>query len=262
MEQCYFLQNQIKLFDSLNWTTGLRHDDYSTFGSHLTYRTTISYGIEEIDSRFHGSWGKGFRAPSLNELFFPYYGNPNLSPEESKGWDFGVEKEILKDKLTMDVTYFENDFANLITAAVQPDGSYLAENVARAESQGVETSLTYKPFTKLSLTGTYTYTDTKDREKEQQLPRRPRNRATLGINAQPLEKLNVNLTGVVVRDRIDSDGKEMDNYWTVDQVTRYDITQSMTAYVRFENLFDYDYEEVTGFGSLGFTAYGGLEFKF
>jgi len=257
-----FLQNQVELFESLNWTVGLRHDDYSTFGSHLTYRTTASYRIEEIGTRFHGSWGKGFRSPSLNELFFPFYGNPNLSPEESKGWDFGVEKEILKDKLTMDVTYFENDFTNLITAAVQPDGSYLAENVARAESQGVETSLTYKPFTKLSLTGTYTYTDTKDREKEQQLPRRPRNRTTLGINTQPLEKLNVNLTGVMVRDRINSDGKEMDNYWSVDQVTRYDITRSMTAYVRFENLFDYDYEEVTGFGSLGFTAYGGLEFKF
>lgn len=257
-----FLQNQIELFESLNWTAGLRYDDYSTFGNNLTYRTTASYNIEEISTRFHGSWGKGFRAPSINELFFPFFGNPDLNPEESKGWDFGVEKEILKDKLTMDVTYFENDFTNLITAAIQPDGSFLAENVARAESQGVETSLTYKPFTKLSLTGTYTYTDTKDREKEQQLPRRPRNRATLGLNAQPLEKLNVNLTGVVVRDRIDSDGKKMDNYWRVDQVTRYDITRSMTAYVRFENLFDYDYEEVTGFGTLRFTAYGGLEFKF
>lgn len=257
-----FLQNQIELFESLNWTVGLRRDDFSTFGSHVTYRTTASYGIDEIGTRFHGSWGKGFRAPSINELFFPFFGNPNLSPEESKGWDFGVAKEILKDKLTMDVTYFENDFTNLIAAAIQPDGSFLAENVVRAESQGVETSLTYKPFTKLSLTGTYTYTDTKDREKEQQLPRRPRNRATLGINAQPLEKLNVNVTGIMVRDRIDSDGKEMDNYWTVDQVTRCDITRSMTAYVRFENLFDYNYEEVTGFGSLGFTAYGGLEFKF
>ena len=173
-----FLQNQIKLFDSLNWTAGLRRDDFSTFGSHVTYRTTASYGIEEIGTRFHGSWGKGFRAPSLNELFFPFFGNPNLNPEESKGWDFGVEKEILKDKLTMDITYFENDFTNLIAAAIQSDKSFRAENVARAESQGVETSLTYKPFTKLSLTGTYTYTDTKDREKDKQLPRRPRNRAT------------------------------------------------------------------------------------
>lgn len=257
-----FLQNQIKLFDALNWTVGLRRDDYSTFGSHVTYRTTASYHVEEISTRFHSSWGKGFRAPSLNELFFPFFGNPNLNPEESKGWDFGVEKEILKDKLTMDVTYFENDFTNLITAEIQSDGSFLAENVAKAESEGIETTLTYKPFTKLSLTGTYTYTETRDREKDQQLPRRPRNRATLGINAQLLEKLNVNLTGVMVRDRIDSDGKEMDNYWTTDLVTRYDITKVMTAYVRFENLFDYGYEEVTGFGSLGFTAYGGMEFKF
>ncbi|MEP9410893.1 MAG: TonB-dependent receptor [Candidatus Brocadia sp.] len=257
-----FAQNQIKFFDALYWTAGLRRDDYSTFGSHVTYRTTASYNIEEIATRFHSSWGKGFRAPSLNELFYPYYGNPDLKPEESKGWDFGVEKEVLKDKLTIDVTYFENDFTNLITPAVQRDGSYLAENVAKAGSEGIETTLNYKPLTRLSLTGTYTYTETRDRDEDQQLPRRPRNRATLGINAQPLEKLNINITGVMVRDRIDSDGREMDNYWTVNQATRYDITKLMAAYIRFENLFDYDYEEVTGFGSLGFTAYGGLEFKF
>lgn len=257
-----FLQNQIKLFDSLNWTVGIRRDDFSTFGSHVTYKTTASYDIGEIETRFHGSWGKGFRAPSLNELFYPFFGNPNLRPEESKGWDFGVEKVILKDKLTMDVTYFENDFTNLITAAVQPDGSYLAENVARAESEGIETTLTYKPLTRLSCIGTYTYTETLDREKDQQLPRRPRNRATLGLNTQPLEKLNVDVTGVMVRDRIDSNSAGMDNYWTVNQTTRYDITKFMSAYVRFENLFDYDYEEVTGFGTLGFTTYGGMEFKF
>ncbi len=257
-----FFQNQIELFESLHWTAGLRYDDYSTFGNNLTYRTTISYNIEEIDTRLHGSWGKGFRAPSLNELFFPFFGNPNLRPEESTGWDFGVEKEILKNKLILDVTYFENDFTNLISAAIQRDGSFLAENIARAESAGIETALTYKPLTRLSLVGTYTYTETQDRDKDQQLPRRPRNRATLGINTQPLDKLNINVTGIMARDRIDSDGKEMDNYWTANMVTRYDITKLMTTYVRFENLFDYGYEEVTGFGSLGFTAYGGLEFKF
>ena len=205
--------------------------------------------------------GKGF-SPALNELFFPFYGNPNLRPEESKGWDFGVEKEILKNKLILDVTYFENDFTNLISAAIQRDGSFLAENVARAETEGIETALTYKPLTRLSLVGTYTYTETLDRDRDQQLPRRPENRATLGINTQPLDKLNVNMTGIMVRDRIDSNGEEMDNYWTANMVTRYDITKSMTTYVRFENLFDYGYEEVTGFGSLGFTVYGGLEFKF
>jgi len=257
-----FAENQIKLFDALSLTAGIRRDDYSTFGNQVTYRTTASYNIEKIGTRFHSSWGTGFRAPSINELFYPYYGNPNLKPERSKGWDFGIGKEILKDKLTIDITYFKNDFDNLITAAVQPDGSYLAENVAKAESEGIETVLTYKPFTKLSLTGTYTYTDTRDRDKDRQLPRRPRNRATLGINAQPLAKLNLNITGVMDTDRIDSDGKEMDNYWTVNQVTRYDITKSMTAYVRFENLFDYYYEEVPGYGSPGFTAYCGLEFRF
>ncbi|MGQ3683986.1 MAG: TonB-dependent receptor plug domain-containing protein [Candidatus Loosdrechtia sp.] len=258
----FFLQNQIKLFDSLNWTAGLRYDEYSTFGNNLSYRTTASYNIDEIDTRFHGSWGTGFRAPSLNELFFPFFGNPNLNSEKSRGWDFGIEKKILKDRLIMDVTYFQNDFTNLIASARQADGSFLAENVNKAKAEGIETILIYRPLPGLSFMGTYTYTETRDREKDQQLPRRPRNRATLGITTQPAEKLNITMTGIMVRDRIDSDGTEMDNYWTTNVVSSYDITKSMTAYARFENLFDYDYEEVTGYSSLGFTAYMGFEFRF
>ncbi|MCF6148881.1 MAG: TonB-dependent receptor [Candidatus Kuenenia sp.] len=257
-----FFQEQIELFESLNLTAGLRYDKHSSFGTHYTYRTTGSYYIEEIGTRFHGSWGTGFKAPSFNELFYPNYGNHDIEEEESEGWDFGVEKEIIKDSLKIDITYFENDFEDLITSAVQPDGSYLATNVGEAESEGIEVGLSYIPFPFLAIQSTYTYTDTRDEDKGKQLPRRPRNRATLSVDAQPLDKLNVHFAGTMVRDRIDSDGSDMDDYWIADLVTRYNISALMTAYIRFENMFDYDYEEVTGYSSLPFTAYAGIDFTF
>ncbi|MGR3178058.1 MAG: TonB-dependent receptor plug domain-containing protein [Candidatus Anammoxibacter sp.] len=257
-----FFQNQIELFDRLNWTAGLRYDRHSEFGVHYTYRTTLSYNIENIGVHLHGSWGKGFKAPTINDLFFPNFGNPDLNPEESKGWDFGVEKEFLDGKLIMDVTYFENDFTNLIVAAVQDDGSFLAENVSKADAEGFEGMLTYRPFDWLSLIGSYTYTDTTDRDENDQLPRRPRNRATFSLNTRPIDKLNLNFSAIMVRDRINSDGSDMEDYWTANLTAKYDITKMMTGYVRFENLFDRDYEEVTGFDTLDLTMYGGIDFKF
>lgn len=258
-----FFQNQIEIFDGLNWTAGLRYDRHSAFGVHYTYRSTLSYNLENVGARLHGSWGKGFRAPSINELFFPNFGNPGLNPEESKGWDVGIEKTIIENKLNFDITYFENDFTDLIIAAAQPDGSFIAENVSKAEAEGFESLLTFKPYSKIALIGTYTYTDTTDRGKNDQLPRRPRNRASLSLNTQPLEKLNLNLTGIMVRDRIDSvDGADMEDYWTANLAAKYTFTELMAGYLRFENLFDRDYEEVTGFDTLDLTVYGGVDFTF
>lgn len=259
----YYFQSQIELFESLNWTAGVREDRHSEFGNNLTYRTALSYNIENWGLRFHGSWGKGFRAPSINELFFPGFGNPDLNPEESKGWDFGIEKEIIKDKLTLDVTYFENDFTDLISFTILPDGTFAAKNIGKAESEGIESVLTYKPFNWFSIIGTYTHNDTTDRDKgSKQLPRRPRKRGTATINAQPFEGLNMNATWVMVRDRIDSDGTDMDNYWTLNMVMSYQISKLITAHVRSENIFDYDYEEVSGFNTLGRTVYIGADLNF
>lgn len=257
-----FIQNQIKLFDSIDWTMGLRYDRHSSFGVHYTYRSTLSYTLENIRTRFHGSWGKGFRAPDLNELFFPNSGNPDLNPEESKGWDIGAEYEFIKNKLTIDVTYFQNDFTDLIVSTPQPDGTSMAENVGKAEAEGFESSLTYKPSNILSFIGTYTYSDTKDRDKNRPLSRIPRNRATLTMNVHPLEKLNINLTGLMVRDRINSDGSDMEDYWLADLSLRYDISELITANIRSENLFDRDYEEIDGWSSLDQTIYAGIDINF
>jgi len=66
----------------------------------------------------------------------------------------------------------------------------------------------------------------------------------------------------MIRDRIDSDGSDMDNYWTAGLVTKYDFTKAVSAYIRTENLFDYEYNEVTDFNSLGRTIYGGIDLSF
>ena len=67
-------QAAVEPIDDLTFTAGLRHDDHSVFGGHTTYRGTGSYLVDATGTRFHGSFGTGFRAPSLYELYAPFFG--------------------------------------------------------------------------------------------------------------------------------------------------------------------------------------------
>ena len=63
----------------------------------------------------------------------------------------------------------------------------------------------------------------------------------------------------MVEQRRDSDGAKMDNYERVDLTLRYRLYHHYRPYVRVENLFDEDYEEIPGFGTPGFSVFGGME---
>ncbi len=77
------MEDSVRLFDRLFLNGGLRYESNNVFGSELTPRVSAAFVVKETGTRVHGSWGKGFRAPSINDLFFPGFGNPDLQPEHS-----------------------------------------------------------------------------------------------------------------------------------------------------------------------------------
>ena len=90
----------------------------------------------ELGSR--AAYATGFRAPSINDLFFPGFGNPNLKPEEVKSWEVGVDQTLYDGRVNVGVTFFDSDFTNLI----QFDSvSNAILNVGQAISRGVETEV-------------------------------------------------------------------------------------------------------------------------
>ena len=130
----YYLQDQVKLWDSWFTTLGIRLDDHSRFGSETTYRIASAYLIRQTGTKFKGTYGTGFKAPSLYQLY-SQYGDQNLDPEESTGWDIGVEQSLFDKKLILGATYFSNEFDELIE--FESDTSKYI-NVAEAEAKGVE----------------------------------------------------------------------------------------------------------------------------
>ena len=110
----YYFQDRISLWDSWFTTLGVRLDDHSRFGTEATYRFTSSYLVKQTGTRFKGSYGTAFKAPSLYQLYEPTYGNQSLLPEKSTGWDLGVEQALLDGRMELGATWLSNDFDDLI----------------------------------------------------------------------------------------------------------------------------------------------------
>ena len=265
-----FAQNQVRFWERLFITLGLRADDNSAFGTEITPRAAIAYLFKETGTKLKGSYGEGFRAPTLNELYYPGFGNPDLRPEESRSWEGGLEQRVWGDKGFIGVTYFRNDFRELIEYRYDPGtGQYLPSNVSRARTQGVELELGLEPVKGMEFNANYTYLDAKDRITHQELRRFSRNRWNFLVTYRFMERFTVSTAVFIVSSQFESPSLGRNpGYTKVDLSASYDIGKvygdlgSLQAFARVDNLFDEDYQEVYGYPALGINFLMGLKVKF
>ncbi|MFQ5900358.1 MAG: TonB-dependent receptor plug domain-containing protein [Thermodesulfobacteriota bacterium] len=261
----YYLQDQTKLWDRLFITLGVRLDDHNKFGKEDTYRIASTYMLKETGTRIKGTYGTGFKAPSLFQLFDASNGNKDLDPETSKGWDVGIEQRLMEDKVRFGGTYFHNNINNLIVWTLTDPIFFTGEykNVDEIESKGVELFASIRPIDDLTFTADYTYTDTENKTTRNELARRPKNKGAISIGWIP-GKTNFSLTANYVGDRWDdaANTKKLDAYTKIDFATSYDFTEKLNIFGRIENLTDEEYEEVKGYGTPGSSIFGGLKFTF
>ncbi|ABA87714.1 cobalamin uptake ligand-gated TonB-dependent outer membrane channel [Syntrophotalea carbinolica DSM 2380] len=272
----YYVQDQFKLWNRFFTTLGLRLDDHEEFGRRVTYHVASSYIFDSTGTKIRATWGTGFKAPSLVQLYDTNFGgNPDLNPEKSEGWDVGIDQNLWQDRLTISLTYFENSFEDLIVNEYLgwgPTGAiYLYKNVDSANSKGIELLLTCRPLETLTITAGYTYTDTENEDSHDQLLRRPRNKFTADINYRFLEKGNVNLSMIYVGKREDSfynnatwaSGRvELASYTLFNLGASYEVTKWLTLSGRIENLLNEHYEETWGYDTAGIAGYMGAKLTF
>lgn len=254
----YFLDYQFSPLDALFLTIGGRVDDHETYGTHDTWRSTAAYLIDATQTRLHASYGTGFRAPSLFELYYPTYGNPDLNPEESRGWDAGVEQTFLHGDASVDLTWFDNRLTNLIQWT-----SIGYTNVASSRAQGLEVSGKWAISEDWKVNGSYTFTDSRNNTTGLILARRPKHQGSIGVTWRPLEKLSTDATLHMVGRQYDSATADwIGGYATADLAVAYDLTSAVTLTGRVENLADKQYEDIDTYGELGRMAYVGVRAKF
>jgi vitamin B12 transporter len=264
----FYGQDQIRLGNRSFTTAAVRYDDNNRFEGKVTWRVTQAFAIDEIGTRIKGSYGTGFKAPTLYQLYAPLdFGsgfvipsNPNLKPETSRNWDVGFEQNLWDERINFGATYFNNRFLRLIDFG--SDFLKGLQNISSARSEGVETFAEFSPIRDLSLRGNYTYTRTDNEDTGLPLLRRPKHKGSFSANYRFLEKANLNLNVLLMgrRDDIANIGTRVmtPGYVLVNLAGSYDLTDKVQLYARLDNVFDKKYQEVYGYGTYGIAAYGGF----
>ena len=265
-----YLEDQFKINNSFFGSIGARYDKHEKFGSVVTFRIAPAYVFWSTGTKIKATYGTGFKAPSLFYLFDPAYGNPDLLPEKSRGWDAGIEQYLFGYSVTAGVTYFRNTFTDLFGF----DSNFRTININKSETKGVEIYLQAKPSYAISVNANYTYTDTKDLSPgsaDENLPllRRPKQKAAVSVNYNFTKSINTGVEAIFVGKRDDKDFSTfpakritLDTYTLLNASATYKVNELIQLYGRLVNILNSSYEEIYGYGTAGRSGYIGLKISF
>jgi len=269
-----FAEAQLNLWGRVFGTAGFRYDDYNVAGSATTYRFTGGYLHKETGTKLRASYATGFRAPTINELFFPNFGNPNLQPEKSQGGDVGIDQMLFDNRLTLSANYFWTHYRDQILTVFDPVGcpagtfGFCPVNFGSSQAKGVEASLKANilrdlPWAKsLDLQGQFTYTATRNTSTpdNDRLPRWPLQQYAAIISYQPFDPLRVNLEFRFVGQRFNdtNNTQSLPSFDVWNLSSTYNINKWIQGYLRVDNLFNNHYEEILYFGTPGQSVFGGI----
>ncbi len=253
----------------INNSVSIRDDDNSAYGNHVTWHVAPVAAIASTGTRIHASYGTGFKAPSLDQLFesfptFDFFANPDLKPETSAGYDIGVDQTLFG--VTGGVTWFHNDIKDLIET--NPVTFADDVNIGRARTQGFENYLAWQLSDTLKLRADYTYTDAEDVDLHEELVRIPKNKVTGEARWQAIDALSLDARLLYVGTWIDGSRDfsvprlNASPYWTADLAASYALTENLAVTARVNNLLDKSYEDPVGFLQPGRAFYAGLKVNF
>lgn len=259
---------QLSALDTLQ--VGARIDMHSEYGSQFDPR--VGY-LKKLSDKtiLRSSIGRSFRAPTFNELYWPYtdygygytyQGNPNLKPERAWSYDLGFEQKV-SDSGIVKATFFRNVIHDLINPGVSRP-----INIGSARMQGVE--LEYNQRMNHFGNGfiNFTSTSSKNRETSENLIRIPKETLNAGITADLPKKGSLSLISHWVGHRYDYDYTsypvkkiQMPTYNLVDLKLMVPVKNKYNLGFGIENLFDKNYQSVSGYPMPGRTVFISFQYE-
>ncbi|WP_454828685.1 TonB-dependent vitamin B12 receptor [Pseudoxanthomonas wuyuanensis] len=227
----------------------LRNDDNQQFGNHTT--GSAGYGFA-FGSGFKltASYATGFKAPSFNDLYYPFFGNPDLKPEESRSINLGIAQYADAWNWTFNVYQTKVDELVSYDAAI-----FLPNNIEDARIRGAELTFDIR-FAGFDLSTQLSHTDPRNRSVggnyDNVLARRARNTARIDLD-RGFGAFRTGLTFNAAGERYDNAANtaRLGGYATLDLRVEYAINPSWTLQARANNVFDRDYETVAWYNQPG-----------
>jgi vitamin B12 transporter len=262
--------------EAVTLTGGLRVDDYKTYGTKVTGAANAAFTTGK--TIFRASYAGGFKAPTLYQLYGPYgtateTNVPVLQPETARSVDLGVEQGFGHGRVGVTLfgrnTRNQIDFADCFSTptlpgcAAHPFGYYI--NLLKTRARGVETFVEYRPVEGLTLLANYTFNDAENRVTGATLLRRPKHSGNVSAD---WSNDRFGLGGSV---QVTSRSQDVDfvtfapttlgGYTLVGLRGSVKLGDRFELFARVENLFDENYETVSGYGTLGRNAHAGVRVR-
>jgi len=229
----------------------IRYDDNSQFGGHTTGSLAYGYRVNE-NLRLRASAGTAFHAPTFNDLYFPFAGNPNLKAEESKSWDAGLDWQRGSQRLS--ATYFQNRISDLIVFDLN---TFLPENLAEARIRGGEFSWQGSVLD-AQLRAKLTVQNPENEANGAQLPRRAKQYGTLGAtNTWRQWKFggDVVASAAIFDSTDENPATRMGGYALLNLFASYAFAPGWSAELRWDNVTNKTYELAKNFNMPGSNVF-------
>lgn len=200
-----YAQHDYNVTKQFNMVYGARMDYYSSFGAHVSPNVSLMYKVKPVT--FRTSYSRGFRAPSLKEMWtewdmggmgmFIIAGDPDLKPEISD--NFSLSAEYSRDRVNFSVIGYYNNIKDKITTIFNADRdtSYYT-NVSKSKLAGLDANLAVKCPYGFTVKAAYAYVHENVKQNGYNVSSTRPHSATLGLNYEYSRKnydLNVALNG-------------------------------------------------------------------
>lgn len=241
-------------FNGLDWVLGVRHDDNEQFGGEWTGNVGLGYSFGP-PLRLTTGWGRGFKAPSFNDLFFPDFGACefvpigacDLDPESSESAELGASGTIGPVAWSLNGYYTEID--DLIAFRPDPTSRFgiRAANVDEARILGLE-AVASTQILGWDVAANLSLIDPENRgegpNKGNVLPRRAEQMFRFDLDRGLFERFRVGLTIYGEGRRFDDLGntRRLAGYVLVDLRAGVELYKGLFLEGKVGNLLDKEYE--------------------
>ncbi|HCJ67333.1 MAG TPA: hypothetical protein DHV62_08450 [Elusimicrobia bacterium] len=273
-----YAQNKFVNLDQLNALIGVRYDYHSLFGGETNPQLSVVWHPLP-NWKLSTNIGRGYRAPTFEDLFSPYsswpawppfpggdtQGNPEVKPETSWSYDLGIEKNW-NSKISSQFILFRQKIENLIewsNISTDPDWEkWRPSNVAQAYNQGVEMTFVHQIKENLSYDFNYTYLESRGKKITEQdykiLMYRPEHTVNCKISYLTPWKTNFILSGKYVGKQFDDMNNKISDYNLLNFRLEQKLNTNIKIFVYMENITDTRYFTRAGYPLPGRTFSGGI----
>jgi|ETNmetMinimDraft_3_1059899.scaffolds.fasta_scaffold04336_3 vitamin B12 transporter len=284
---------QLRPFEKLYSTFGLRSDDHTTVGRKTSGRVTAAY-ILDGNSKIRSSFGAGVRFPAMYDYI---YGSSTivdkggtleeLQSERGLSFDLGYDTFLNNLDLGLNITYFKTEQKNPLFSNARTDW-VMRNGTGRNTSEGVEFNANWKPTnSKFGLNFGYTFTDSYDAstcdpdelasyaDNECRLTgnkvakakvRVPRHAVKTNISYSMNQNLNFFLKGTYIGETRDFGNTNdswtdqiLTDYLVFDLVNSYNLFDNYKIQIGINNILDEKYQQAHEYSTMGRAFNFGLK---